>query len=280
MKVLISVDMEGVTGMTDPEDVLPDGADYAIGRMMMTSDANGAVLGAFDAGATEVVVNDSHWTARNLLLEHLDARARLIRGFHKPLCMVEGIDESFDALVCVGYHSCAGTEGGVLNHTLLGKEIQNLFLNGEPIGETRLNALVAGHFGVPIAFVAGDSAVCREAKAVLGDDLPTYAVKDGIDMFCASCLHPTVTQAGIREGVAEALRAIGTRDAYRMEAPYTFGLEWSTTTIASTCEYIPGIKKPTPRTTEYTTTDLPEAMRVIFAECILALQVGQKGIYS
>jgi len=280
MKVLISVDMEGVTGVTDPEDVLPEGADYSIGRMLMTSDANGAILGAFDAGATEVVVNDSHWTARNLLLQDLDPRARLIRGFHKPLCMVHGIDETFDALVCVGYHSCAGTEGGVLNHTLLGKEIQNLFLNGEPIGETRLNALLAGHFGVPLAFVAGDEAVCREAKSVLANDLATYAVKDGIDMFCASCLHPTVTQAGIREGVAAALRNIGECEPYRMEEPYTFGLEWNSTTIASTCEYIPGIRKPSPRTTEYTTTDMPEAMRLLFAECILAMQVGQKGIYS
>jgi D-amino peptidase len=259
---------------------LPEGADYARGRVFMTSDANGAILGAFDAGATEVIVNDSHWNARNLLLENLDPRARLIKGFHKPMCMVQGLDESFDAAVFVGYHSCAGTEGGVLNHTLLGKEVQNLLLNGEPIGETRLNALMAGHYGVPVAFVAGDTAVTLEAKAVLGDSLPTFAVKDGIDMFCASCLHPEVTQQKIREGVAAALRDISSRTPYRMEAPYTFGLEWNSTTIASTCEYFPGIKKTTPRTTEYTTSNLPEAMGVVFGQCILALQVGQKGIYS
>jgi D-amino peptidase len=272
--------MEGISGLTDPEDVLPEGADYARGRVFMTSDANGAILGAYDAGATEVVVNDSHWNARNLLLENLDPRARLIKGFHKPMCMVQGLDETFDAAVFVGYHSCAGTEGGVLNHTLLGKEVQNLLLNGEPIGETRLNALMAGHYGVPVAFVAGDTAVCLEAKSVLGENLPTFSVKDGIDMFCASCLHPEVTQKGIREGVAAALRDISSRQPYRMEAPYTFGLEWNSTTIASTCEYFPGIKKPTPRTTEYTTTNLPEAMGVVFGQCILALQVGQKGIYS
>jgi D-amino peptidase len=90
--------------------------------------------------------------------------------------MVQGLDAGFDAAVFVGYHSCAGTEGGVLNHTLLGKEVQNLLLNGEPIGETRLNALVAGELGVPVAFVAGDDKVCQEARAVLGEDLPTYAV--------------------------------------------------------------------------------------------------------
>ena len=179
MKVFISVDMEGITALTDPEDVLPDGMDYARGRMMMTGDANAAILGAFDAGATEVIVNDSHWIMRNLLIEHLDPRAKLIKGFHKPMCMLQGVDETIDAAVFVGYHSCAGTESGVLAHTLLGKEVHNLLLNGQPIGETRLNALLAGHFGVPVAFVAGDDTVCREAKAVLGADLPTYAVKDG-----------------------------------------------------------------------------------------------------
>jgi len=280
MKVFISVDMEGVTGLTDPEDVLPDGADYARGRVFMTGDANAAVLGAFDAGATEVLVNDSHWIMRNLLLEQLDPRARVIKGFHKPMCMVQGLGEGFDAAVFVGYHSCAGTEGGVLNHTLLGKEVQNLFLNGEPIGETRLNSLLAGHWGVPVAFVAGDDAVCREARSVLGDDLPTFAVKDGIDMFVASCLHPEVTQRGIREGVAQALGGQARREPYRMAGPYTFAFEWNTTTVASTCALIPGVRKTTPRTTEFTTDRLPEAMEVIVAELLLALQVGQKQIYG
>jgi D-amino peptidase len=280
MKVFISVDMEGATAMTDPEDVLPEGADYARGRIFMTGDANAAVQGAFDAGATEVVVNDSHWIMRNLLIEQLDPRAKLIKGFHKPMCMVQGLDETFAAAVFVGYHSCAGTEEGVLNHTLLGKEVHNLLLNGEPIGETRLNALLAGHFGVPVAFVAGDEAVCREAKGVLGDDLPTFAVKDGIDMFSALCLHPEVTSKGIRVGVASALQNISARQPYKLDGELTFGFEYSTTTMASTCEYIPGVTKVSPRTTEFTTADMPQAMHIIFAQLLLALQVGQKGIYS
>jgi D-amino peptidase len=280
MKVFISVDMEGATAMTDPEDVLPEGSDYQRGRIFMTGDANAAVLGAFDAGASEVVVNDSHWIMRNLLIEQIDPRARVIKGFHKPMCMMQGIDETVDAAVFVGYHSCAGTEQGVLAHTLLGKEVQNMLINGEPTGETRLNALLCGHFGVPVAFVAGDDTVCREAKNVLGDDLPTFAVKDGIDMFTASCLHPDVSQKGIREGVAAALRDTGKREPYKMEMPITIGFEFNSTTIAATCEYIPEVSKPSPYTTEFTTDDMPKAMKLIFAELLLALQVGQKGIYS
>jgi D-amino peptidase len=280
MKVFISVDMEGVTAVTDPEDVLPEGSDYQRGRVFMTGDANAGVLGAFDAGATEVVVNDSHWIMRNLLIEQIDPRARVIKGFHKPMCMMQGVDESVDAAVFIGYHSCAGTEQGVLAHTLLGKEVQNMLINGEPTGETRLNALLCGHFGVPVAFVAGDDTVCCEAKNVLGQDLPTFAVKDGIDMFTASCLHPEVSQKGIREGVAAALRNMGTREPYKMEMPITFGFEFNSTTIAATCEYIPEVSKPSPYTTEFTTDDMPKAMKMIFAELLLALQVGQKGIYS
>jgi D-amino peptidase len=279
MKVFISVDMEGITGLTDPEDVLPEGAEYQRGRVFMTQDANSAIQGAFDAGATEVLVNDSHWIMRNLLLEQLDPRAKLIKGFHKPMCMVQGLDESFDAAVFVGYHSCAGTEGGVLAHTLLGKEIANVLLNGEPIGETRLNSLLAGHYGVPVVFVAGDTAVCNEAKRLLGNDLGTFAVKDGIDMFTATCLHPEVTKKGIRESVARALKG-KRRKPYKMKPPYVFGIDWNTTTIASTCAYIPGIRKPNPRRTEFTTSNLPEAMGLIFAELLLALQVGQKKIYG
>jgi D-amino peptidase len=282
MKVFISVDMEGITGITDPEDVLPQGADYQRGRVFMTGDANAAVLGAFDAGATEVLVNDSHWIMRNLLLERMDPRARVIKGIHKPLCMVQGIDETFDAAIFIGYHSCAGTEHGVLNHTLLGKEIQNVLLEGEPIGEARLNALLCGHYGVPVAFVSGDTAACGEARAVLGEDLPTYAVKDGIDMFTASCLHPEVTQKGIRDGVKQALKALSgaRRPPYRGKAPYRFGFEWNTTTIASTCALIPTVRKVNPRITEFSSDDLPAAMGLILAKLFLAMQVGQKSIYG
>ncbi len=128
------------------------------------------------------------------------------------MCMVQGLDPSFAGAVFVGYHSCAGTEGGVLNHTLLGKEIQNVYLNGEPTGETRLNAAYAGHFGIPVLLVAGDAAVCEEAQRVLGD-VQTVAVKDGIDKFTADCLHPQVAQDQIREATARARCATGTGSA-------------------------------------------------------------------
>jgi D-amino peptidase len=280
VKVLISVDMEGVTGVTHPDDTLAHGADYAMYRRFMTRDADAAVKGAFDAGATEVIVNDSHMTMRNLLLEDLDPRARVIKGFNKPLCMVQGIDDTVDALVCIGYHSCSGAEGGVLNHTLLGKEVQNLLFDGEPIGETRLNALIAGQFGVPIAFVSGDDTVCHEARGVLGDDLPAYAVKDGIDMLTASCLHPEVTYEGIRTGVSDALRDLADRGPHTVTGEHRFTFEWNSTSIAETCAYIPTVRKTAPRVSEFATSDMTEAMKVIVAQLLLAMQVGNVEFYS
>jgi D-amino peptidase len=279
MKVFISVDMEGVSGITDPEDVLPDGADYQRGRVFMTGDANAAILGAYDGGADEVLLNDSHWIMRNLLLEQLDPRARTIKGFHKSLCMVQGLDETYDGAVFVGYHSCAGTEGGVLNHTMLGKEIQNIYLNGEPTGETRLNAAFAGHFGVPVLLVAGDAAVCDEARRVLGE-VETVAVKDGIDKYSANCLHPEVAQAQIREAAARAVRDRSRFTPYRLSPPYTLGLEWNSTTIAATCALIPRVRLSAPRSVEYVTNDYPEMMRVLVAMLLLGMQVGQKSIYG
>jgi len=279
VKVFISVDMEGVSGITDLEDVLPDGADYQRGRVFMTGDANAAILGAYDGGADEVLVNDSHWIMRNLLLEQLDPRARTIKGFHKSLCMVQGLDESYDGAIFVGYHSCAGTEGGVLNHTMLGKEIQNIYLNGEPTGETRLNAAFAGHFGVPVLLVAGDAAVCDEARRVLGE-VSTVAVKDGIDKFSANCLHPEVAQQQIRAAAADAVRDHGRYAPYKLDPPYTVGVEWNSTTIAATCALIPGVRLTGSRSVEYETQDYPELMRVLVAMLLLGLQVGQKAIYG
>jgi D-amino peptidase len=193
--------------------------------------------------------------------------------------MVQGLDPSYDGAVFVGYHSCAGTEGGVLNHTLLGKEIQNVYLNGEPTGETRLNAAYAGHFGVPVLLVAGDSAVGEEARRVLGD-VETVAVKDGIDKFTADCLHPQVAQDRIREATARAVADRGRFRPYRIDPPYSIGIEWNSTTIAATCALIPGVRLTAPRSVEYTTQDYPEAMRVLVAMLLLGMQVGQKAIYG
>jgi D-amino peptidase len=275
MKVFVSVDMEGVSGVTDPEDVLPVGAEYQKSREFMTGDANAAVAGAFDGGAAHVVVNDSHWTQRNLLVDRLDRRALHVKGLSKPMCMLQGLDESYAAALLVGYHSCAGTEGGVLNHTFLGKEVMNVYVNGQLAGETRINAALAGEIGVPVALVTGDEAVCEEARRLLGDDIVTVAVKEGIDRTSAVMKHPAAAQEEIQEAAAQALARVERIRPYVIQPPITLAFDWGMTSTAMNVALIPGVVRSGPRSTEYTADSMSAAMRMIWVWCLIAMQVGQ-----
>ena len=146
MKILISADMEGATGVTWPADVLPGSEQWQRCRRMFTSDVNAAIAGFHDGGADEVLVNEAHWTMRNLLLEELDERAQMLTGRHKDLSMVEGVQRGdVDGVAFVGYHTGAGTEG-VLAHTYLANSITGVWVDGEPASEGRLNALVVAEY--------------------------------------------------------------------------------------------------------------------------------------
>jgi D-amino peptidase len=279
VKVFISVDLEGVTGLTDAREMDFGHEDYPIARRLMTGDANAAIAGAFDAGATEVVVCDSHGPARTLLVEELDSRATLIRGLHKPGKMVEGLDSSFDAMFLVGYHARAGTAHGILNHTWLGKEIQDVWLNGEPAGELRLVAAVAGHYGVPVVLVTGDDVCCAEASELL-PHVHAVQVKEAIDRFAARVTHPDVTGPRIREGAAAALRNAEARVPLRLDGSVVIEVEWSSTSIAHLCELIPGVTSTASRRSHVEGPDVVDAYRAFVAMCIIAGAAGQQLPYS
>lgn len=164
MKILISADMEGATGVTWPADVLPGTPQWERCRPMFTSDVNAAALGFYDGGADEVLINEAHWSMRNLLLEQLDDRVQMLTGRHKSLSMVEGIQHGdVDAVAFVGYHTGAGTEG-VLAHTYLANSITGVWLNGARASEGLLNAQVAAEYGVPVVLVTGDDLTCVDAE--------------------------------------------------------------------------------------------------------------------
>ncbi|GAA4073712.1 M55 family metallopeptidase [Nonomuraea soli] len=260
MKVYLSVDMEGVTGLTDPEEMHAGKRGYERGCELMTADANACVAGAFDAsGVHAVLVNDAHGSTKNLRIDLLDERASLIRGPGKSQRMAQGLDGSFDAACFVGYHARAGVTHGVLNHTWMGKEIQNVWLNGEICGETRLVAACAGFHGVPVVLVTGDEAVGEEARELLGD-VETVAVKKGIDKFSAELLPPSVAQARIREATTRALNRLSDFTPYTPAAPYTLAVEWNSTAIAAAVGLIPGVKAAGPRHIEFTTDDFTQIM--------------------
>jgi D-amino peptidase len=231
MKVFVSVDMEGATGVAHREHLLPGGNDYEKARRWLTGDVNAAVEGAVAAGATEVYVNDGHGNMRNLLIDDLHEAARLVVGpaqaRNKPLVQVTGIEEGgFAAAMFVGFHSRAGTPGGLLSHTWVGMLVHEIRLQGKVAGETLLDAAIVGHYGTPVVLVAGADDVCREAKADLGDDLVTVEVKRALGPSACASLTPKRSQALLRAAAEKAVRERSRRRPWTTSPPVTMEVEF------------------------------------------------------
>lgn len=207
MKVYISVDIEGITGLVAWAQCgrpRSEYYDYAFARRMMTHDTSAAIEGARRAGATQITVKDSHDGMRNLLIDELPAGIELISGSGSEVeGMVHAIDGSYDALVLVGYHAMAGTPKGIMEHTMTGA-LHGMWVNGEPIGEIGLSAGIAGHFGVPVAALSSDVAGCEEAQALL-PGVHTCAVKEGYGRYMGKLNHPSETYPAIVETVEQGL---------------------------------------------------------------------------
>src|SRR5882724_3725802 len=195
--------MEGITGLVDAGDVQPGGTDYERGRVLMTEDVNAAVRGAVAAGATRVLVNDAHGPMRNLLPDLLHPAAHLVRGRPKPMGMLEGLDDSFEAALCIGYHARAGTLG-VLSHSFLGHEIEDMWLDEHPVGEIGLVHATAAALGVPVRLLTRDDAACAELAA-WAPGVATVAVKQARDRFAAELRPVPEARAAIEAAVTAAL---------------------------------------------------------------------------
>ncbi len=223
IKVFISVDMEGLAGVVTAGDVNPTGPDYAYFRGIMAAETNAAIDGAFRAGATEVLVRDSHGSKQNLLPGDVDPRARLLRGASLgPKNMMEGIDSTFDAVVFIGYHAKAGTANAILEHTSTGNVV-DVSINGVSLPEGGYNALVAGLYGVPVVFVAGDRAVVQQLRGLLGP-IDGVAVKEEIGDASLG-LSPKQAQEEIRKSVEQAVRNRARAKPYKLSVPYTMVLK-------------------------------------------------------
>ena len=246
---------------------------YEYCRGLMTAECNAAVEGCFLAGASEVLVNDSHGTMLNLLQEQLDPRVRVVRGRTKSLGMMQGIDSSTQATMFVGYHAAAGHGDGVLNHTMRGRDVLGVFLNDEPAGELRLNAAMAGWLGVPVALISGDDVLCQEGRDCLGD-VEAVEVKQAIDKYTAASLHPTRAQELIRQGAQRAIDRLPELVPYRVKSPTTLRVSWNSTTTAALCENIPGINRVASRDVEYTSQEYPEIYRLLRVLLALAASVA------
>ncbi|MFC7330716.1 M55 family metallopeptidase [Marinactinospora rubrisoli] len=253
MKILISADMEGATGVTWPADVEPGTEQWQRCRAMFTSDVNAAVAGFLAGGATEVVINEAHATMRNLLLERLDERAVMLTGRHKDLSMVEGVQRGdVDGVAFLGYHAGAGAEG-VLAHTYLPNSVTGVWLDGTPASEGYLNSRVVAEYGAPVVLVTGDDRACQDA-ASYAPEARTVAVKEYVSRYAAVCRPPARTSADIRAAAESAMALAGRRDPVRHD-PLTVEVEVDAAHLVGAAALVPGVRQVAERRVRYTARD-------------------------
>jgi D-amino peptidase len=266
MKAFISVDLEGVAGI-----VQWDPADRQMEREFITAEANAAIAGAYDGGATHVLVTEAHGNMRNILPDDIDARASFLSGQPKPRNHMAGIDSTYGAALFIGYHPKAGTLGGIMAHTYTGS-IFSLKFNGLEVGEIGADAAIAGHYGVPVVMVTGDRAACLEAKGLLGD-IETVAVKEGIGRSSGMCIQPSRARKLIREAAGRAVRASIGGSAIRpftIEPPIRTEVMFTDPSYADGVASIPTVERVDGRTIAFESVDIAQAFELFNAIQFLA----------
>lgn len=275
VNVYISVDMEGIAGAVVNEQ-MGGTSDYERFRRIMTQEANAAVEGALAAGADTVVVNDSHGPMINLLIEDLHPEAELISGVNKPLLQVTGIADGFDAVFFVGYHQREGGGDGVMNHTLLGRVVYEVRVNGDPADEAALNAGVAGSYGIPVALVTGDNEVCADAARRF-PGVVTAPVKQAIDRYAARSLGVQKARNLIRERAQHAIEAVqqGRVKPYVVDTPVTIEVDFKRTAPAHMAALIPGVTRNGPRGITITSDDYVSAYETFTVAALFAMHANE-----
>ena len=271
MRVYVSVDMEGVAGVVHVDQTRRAGHDYERARRWMTAEANAAILGAYDGGATAIIVNDSHGDMRNLAIDDLDPRAEVISGSLKPMSMAEGISVGLGCALFVGYHAGAGSRAGILDHTYYGKVVGRLRVNGRDWNETAINAAVCGALGIPVALVTGDETTCAQAREVLGD-VETVSVKAAITRYAARSVHPNVAQDRIRAGARRAVEraAAGAFAPFTPDPPLSLEIDFVNSACADAAELVPDTRRTAGLTCAYSADSAVTLLRVIQAWTMLA----------
>jgi len=269
MHIFVSVDMEGISGVTMWQQVMRKEPEYAEARERMIADTNVVIDAAFEAGAGDVVVNDAHDRMGNLVLSKLNPKARLISGQTKPLGMMQGVEGS-DAALFVGYHARMGTTPAVMDHTLFGSTISRIRVNEREVGEPELNALLAGEFGVPVVFLSGDDTVCELAKRDIGPWLRTAAVKTAIGRGAAESLHPDVTAGLLRRGVLDALEDLSAAQLAATDLPCGVEIEFMATEMADAASISPAAERIDGRTLRFQSDTVLYAYQTIQTLGIMA----------
>ena len=262
LKIYISADMEGVTGAVTGEQLGPGGFEYQRFRQFMTDEVNAAIGAARLAGATEILVSDSHGNGQNLLIEQLPDDVMIVRSWPRPLSMMEGIDESFDGVIFIGYHSSTANTRGVRAHTMSSANITGLRLNGMEMTEGSMNAAIAGHFGVPVIMVSGDDAAVAENQVIIGD-IEGAVVKWANGFHSATTMTPEAGAEEIRTRTASAISRIGDFQPYVLDTPIELELSLKHYQPVELLSYLPNVEKVNSHTIRFVGQDMIEISKFL-----------------
>jgi D-amino peptidase len=262
LKVYISVDLEGIAGAVTPEQLGPAGFEYQRVREFMTAETLAAIQGARDAGATEIVVSDSHGNGQNLLIDRFPDDVTIIRSWPRPLMMMEGIDSTFHAAVFIGYHAATTIRAGVRAHTISSARLASVELNGRAMAESGINAAIAGHFGVPVVAISGDDQAIAEAAAIV-PGIEGAQVKRAISFHSAATMTPAAAQALIREKVAAGVRRRAQIRPFVVRPPLRLDLTFKNYRPAEMLAFLPIVERISAHAIRYGAASMIEISKFI-----------------
>jgi D-amino peptidase len=255
LKLLISVDMEGVVGVVTADQLGPDGFEYQQAREWMTGEVLAAIDAAREEGVTEFVVADSHGNGENLLIDRLPDDVLIVRSWPRPLGMMQGIDSTFDAVVFLGYHTGTDNPDGVRAHTFSSAKLADVRLNGKSVPEGGVNAAIAGHFGVPVIMVSGDDAAVEQIRSVVGD-IEGAVVKWHYSFHSAKTMTPAASYKLIGETIKKALRRLDEFEPFVLETPVTLDVRFKNYRPPQILAYLPIVERTDSHSIRYEGEDM------------------------
>ncbi len=271
LKVYISADMEGIAGVVTDQQLGPSGFEYERFRGFMTNEVLAAIEGARAAGATEILVSDSHGNGQNLLIERFPKDVQIVRAWPRPLAMMQGIDASFDAVLFVGFHSGTTYTEGVRAHTMSSANLADVRLNGVSVPEAGLDAAIAGHYRVPVAMISGDDAAVKEAQALLGP-IEGAVVKWNYGFHSARTLTPEASCERIREAAKAGLARLSLMKPYELKTPVTLDVRFKSYRPSEVLAYLPIVERTDAHAIRFRGKDMLETIR--FLEFLMYYEPG------
>lgn len=269
--VFISFDLEGISAVTSWQSMKRDSKDLERIRSIATQEVNAAIRGIRKSGMSigMITVCDAHASGENLLADELDSGVDLVKGTPRKYYMMHGITKGYDVAFFIGYHAMAGSQLGGMDHTYSSASVYNIEINGQHVGETEINAALAGYYDVPVGLVTGDNVLIAQVRKSFGKEIETVITKRGISRFAAQCRHPIDVHAEIAAKASRVMKKINKLKIFRFRTPIRAEIDLASTLIADMAELIPGVKRTTGRKVIFRTKDILEFYRTLRLICCL-----------